>query len=98
MSFFGPKGAPKYKSEGHYLDIVRDQRIVMAGVMYAGSTPTSTTMCTVELLRNGTGTRLILTDQSALLGGETREDREIGWGQILTRLEKEMGREDAAHS
>ena len=32
-SRFGPKGDPRYWSEGYYLDIVQDARIVSAGAM-----------------------------------------------------------------
>jgi uncharacterized protein YndB with AHSA1/START domain len=49
----------------------------------------------VELFPEGTGTRLILTDQSAFFDcRETPSDRKSGWGQILNRLEAQMARED----
>jgi uncharacterized protein YndB with AHSA1/START domain len=95
MSRFGPKGDPKYFSDGSYLDIVQDVRIVSAGTMHEGKTRISTTLCTVELFAEGTGTRLILTDQSAFFDGrETPSDRKSGWGQILDRLEAQMAREE----
>lgn len=68
-SRFGPKGNPIYSSEGRYLDIVQDARIISAGAMHSGETRTSATLCTIELLAEGSGTRLILTDQSAFLDG-----------------------------
>ena len=71
-SRFGPPGDPKFSSEGRYLDIVPDARIVSAGTMRSGETRTSATLCTIELPPEGTGTRLILTDQSALLDGLER--------------------------
>jgi uncharacterized protein YndB with AHSA1/START domain len=88
-SRFGPKGDPIYSSQGRYLDIVQNARIVSAGTMHRGDTRTSATLCTIELLADGgAGTRLILTDQSAFLdGGEKPSDRESGWGEILDKLD-----------
>jgi uncharacterized protein YndB with AHSA1/START domain len=92
---FGPKGDPKYYEEGRYLDIVPDARIVSAGAMHFGNIRTSATLCTIELLPNGTGTRLILTDQSVYFNDrETPADRKTGWGEVLDRLETKMGRAD----
>jgi uncharacterized protein YndB with AHSA1/START domain len=90
---FGPKGDPLYSSEGRYLDIVPDARIISAGTMHRGDTRISTTLCTLEMLAEGTGTRLILTDQSAFLdGGEKPSDREGGWGAILDKLDAHLAR------
>lgn len=92
-SRFGLKGNPIYSSEGRYLDIVQDARIISAGAMHSGETRTSATLCTIELLAEGSGTRLILTDQSAFLDGrEKPADRETGWGKILDRLDAHLGR------
>jgi uncharacterized protein YndB with AHSA1/START domain len=86
-----PKGNPIYSSEGLYLDIVPDARIISAGTMNRGETPISTTLCTIELLAEGVGTRLILTDQSAFLAGrEKPSDREGGWGAIRDKLEAHL--------
>ena len=84
---FGPKGDLKYSTEGRYLDIVPNARIVSAGTMLSGEMRTSATLCTIELLVDGAGTRLILTDQSAFFDGrEKPADRESGWGSILNKL------------
>lgn len=86
-SRFGPPGEPMCHSEGRFEDIVPDVRIVSAGSMHSNGKRTSSTLCTVELLPNGSGTRLILTDQSAFFDGrETPADREQGWGTILDKL------------
>lgn len=96
MSRFGPKGDPKYFSDGSYLDIVPEARIVSVGTMHDGITRISATLCTVELFAEGAGTRLILTDQSAFFDGrETPSDRQSGWGKMLDRLEAQMKRENA---
>jgi uncharacterized protein YndB with AHSA1/START domain len=87
-SHFGPPGAPRYWSEGRYLDIVPGARIVSAGTMHDREAPSSSTLCTIEILPDGAGTKLILTDQSAYLGGrETPADRKEGWGEIVDRLD-----------
>lgn len=54
--------------------------------MHDGETRTSVTLATIELLSDGGGTRLVLTDQSAFLGGEDPAARERGYGTVLTNL------------
>jgi uncharacterized protein YndB with AHSA1/START domain len=85
-SRFGPAGDPAYLSDGFFLDIVPDTRIVSAGTMHDHDVRVTATLCTVEFLPAGRGTRLILTDQSAFFGGETESDRKAGWGEIVDRL------------
>ena len=86
-SRFGPPGDPRYWSDGEFLDIVPDQRIISAGTMHDGNVATSVTLFTVEFIADGTGTLLILTDQSAFLNaGETPSDRRSGWRTIVDRL------------
>lgn len=88
FSRFGPKGAPRYWSEGLYLDIVQDKRIISAGTMHDGERRTSVTVATIELLSEGAGTRLILTDQSVFLdGGEDPATRAGGYDSVLDKLE-----------
>ena len=95
-SCFGPKGDPRYCSDGSYLDIVPEARIVYVGTMHEGKMRISATLYTVELLADGTGTRLVLTDQSAFFDGrETPSERKSGWGKILDRLVAQMNSEDA---
>lgn len=87
FSRFGPKGDERFWSEGLYLDIVQDRRIVSAGTMHSGKTRVSVTLATIELLPEEGGARLILTDQSAFLdGGEDPASREQGYGTVLDKL------------
>ena len=91
------RGDPVYFSDGRYLDIVPNARIVSAGAMHSGDERCSVTLCTIELIAEGTGTRLILTDQSAYLDGlESPGDREGGWGAALDNLQAYVGGSDAA--
>jgi uncharacterized protein YndB with AHSA1/START domain len=90
---FGPPGGPMHVSEGVYLDIVPERRIISAGTMHGGSTPTSVTLCTIELTPSDRGTKLVLTDQSAFLDGrESPEDRRTGWATILDRLVRHVAK------
>lgn len=90
-SLFGPKGQAIYRSEGRFEDIIADRRIVTAGTMHWGEQRTSTTLCTVELLPDGGGTRLILTDQTAFYAGsETAAQREGGWNALLDNLSRAL--------
>jgi uncharacterized protein YndB with AHSA1/START domain len=83
---FGPPGDPRYRSEGTFLDIDRDARIISAGTMHDRDATITATMCTVEIYPEGGGTRLFFTDQSAFFGAETEADRRQGWGEILDHL------------
>jgi uncharacterized protein YndB with AHSA1/START domain len=86
-SRFGPKGAPRLREEGRFLDIVRNERIVSAGTMHEDEVRMSITLCTVEFAADGDGTVLKLTDQSAFLDGRERPaERRSGWGTVLERL------------
>jgi uncharacterized protein YndB with AHSA1/START domain len=85
-SRFGPPDDPAYLSDGIFLDIVPDRRIISAGTMHDHGTRMTATMCTVEIYPEGESTRLLLTDQSAFFGGETEKDRKEGWGEIVDRL------------
>ncbi|MEO8432085.1 MAG: SRPBCC family protein [Acidobacteriota bacterium] len=87
-SRFGPKGDARHWDEGTYLDIEPNVRIVSAGTMHDGEIRATLTLCTVEFQKEGGGTRVRLTDQSAFLDGrESPDDRKTGWGEILDRLE-----------
>ena len=85
---FGPKDLPNLMSDGLFLDIVADERIVSAGTMHRDGQRISVTLCSVEFADDAeAGTRVRLTDQSAYLdGAEKPEDRESGWGKIFERL------------
>jgi uncharacterized protein YndB with AHSA1/START domain len=88
VSRFGPRGDPRIRAEKHYLDIVEDRRIIMAGTMFVADQPISCSLATVEFLRAGTGTRMLYTEQAAFLDG--RDDagtRRKGWKINLDKLE-----------
>ena len=70
-----------YRYEGVIYDIVPDQRIVYSYEMYDGQDLGSVSLATVEIVAEGSGTKLTYTEQGAFLDGiEKPEDREqLGW-------------------
>ena len=90
MHVFGPAGGPVFRTEGRYEDIVENERIVVSQTTLMNDVRGSTSICTVELVDDGNGTRLILTDQSAYYMGDYSMVRREGWEKILGGLEAWM--------
>jgi uncharacterized protein YndB with AHSA1/START domain len=79
-------------TDGTYLDIVQDSRVVMAATMTIGGRCISATLATFEFFPSGTGTRLLMTHQGAFFeGADGPEMRHHGWQTLLDRLGSEMG-------
>jgi uncharacterized protein YndB with AHSA1/START domain len=75
------------RNQDTVLDLVPEQRIVCASRMDFGDTCISLALVTTEFLREGEGTRLIITFQGAFLpGADGPEIREMGWRQLLDQL------------
>jgi uncharacterized protein YndB with AHSA1/START domain len=91
---FGPKGDPRYSSDGVYLNIELNSRIISAGTMHEHEKPITCTLASLEFYPRASGTRLILTEQSAYFGPETSKQRRGGWSHILDNLTEYLsGRE-----
>jgi uncharacterized protein YndB with AHSA1/START domain len=91
----GPDGEV-YTYEARFQDIVPGQRIVYTYEMQRVATRISVSLATVELEREGRGTRLIYTEQGAFLDGEDKpEYREQGTGTLLDALGAELQRQHA---
>jgi uncharacterized protein YndB with AHSA1/START domain len=74
-----------------YLDIVPNQRIVLAYTMTIGGKRISASQATFELLPVGSGTQLIFTEQAAFFeGGDGPQIREAGWRQLFDRMGREV--------
>lgn len=74
-------------NDGTYLDIVTNQRVVMASAMVIGDRRISASLVTVELLPAGSGTNLVLTHQGAFFkGSDGPQMREEGWRKLLERM------------
>jgi len=87
-----PEGTA-FANDSVYLDIVANQRIVLAYTMTIGGKRISASQATFELVPEGSGTRLIFTEQGAFFeGADGPRMREDGWRQLLERLAEELGK------
>ncbi|MDX8461007.1 SRPBCC family protein [Mesorhizobium humile] len=70
-----------------YQDIVPNRRIVYSYELLFGETRVSVSLATIEVIAEGNGTRLILTEQGAFFDGiDTPATREHGTGELLDAL------------
>ncbi|MFI5613902.1 SRPBCC domain-containing protein [Amycolatopsis sp. NPDC051903] len=75
-----------------YHDIVEDERIVYGGTLSGPAGLATVSVTTVELVPDGAGTRLVLTEQGTFLDGhEEPEWRERGTGDWLDKLGSHLG-------
>ncbi|MET7991203.1 SRPBCC domain-containing protein [Amycolatopsis sp. NPDC005232] len=75
-----------------YHDIVDGERIVYASTLSRPDTVTTVSVTTVELVPDGAGTRLVLTEQGTFLDGhEEPAWREQGTGDWLDKLGAHLG-------
>lgn len=84
----GPKDGPHSAFRSTYLNIVPDERIIYAYDMDLDGVPISVSVTTIELRPEGTGTRLVLTEQGAYLDDfDDPAGREEGTLEALRALE-----------
>jgi len=69
VSTGGPEGGPQHRFDGIYQDIVPDERIIYSYEMHLDDKRISVSLATMEMRPEGTGTRLIFTEQGAYLDG-----------------------------
>jgi uncharacterized protein YndB with AHSA1/START domain len=83
----GPPGGPVHAMLAIYQDIVPNERIVYTYDILVGGARISVSLATIELLPEGKGTHLILTEQGVYLDGhDTPEERIHGMGILLDAL------------
>jgi uncharacterized protein YndB with AHSA1/START domain len=83
-----PEG-PSYSYDAMYYDIVPDHRIVYSYEMYLSGERMSVSIATVEIVPEGSGTKLTYTEQGAFLDGiDKPEAREEGTAWMLDNLGK----------
>jgi uncharacterized protein YndB with AHSA1/START domain len=76
-----------------FLDIINNERIVLAYTMTVGGNRISASQSTFELLADGTGTKLVFTEQAAFFANaDGPQIREQGWRALLDQLARELGR------
>jgi uncharacterized protein YndB with AHSA1/START domain len=91
---FNYQGGPEMIMETVFQDIVPDRRIVFAYRMAIGGAPLSASLATVELVPEGTGTRLTYTEQGAYFDSEdSLKGREEGSRGLLERLAEVLDEE-----
>ena len=87
----GPAGGTRHVFDAVFHDIVPDQRIVYAYDMYVGEQKLSVSLATIELVAQGRGTRLTMTEQGAFLDGvEDGTQREAGTKELLEKLARSL--------
>ncbi|NUQ21508.1 MAG: polyketide cyclase, partial [Gemmatimonadaceae bacterium] len=95
----GPPGGVEHRNDTVYLDIVPDARIVWSYVMSLDSRRISASLATVELRPEGSGTRIVITEQGAFLDGyDGMDERRRGTEDLLSNLESYLlGTVEGAH-
>lgn len=90
-SRFRFRGGPEISNDTAYLDIVTNQRIVIAYVMALAGTRFSASLATIEFKPEGNGTRLVYAEQDSFLDGQDGStDRETGCRELLETLAAEV--------
>ena len=84
-----PPGGTTYRYDALYYDIVPDQRIIYCYEMYADDARISVSVATIDLVKEGDGTRLTYTEQGAFLDGlDVPAMRREGTEEMLDGLVK----------
>lgn len=90
-STFRFRGGDLIRNDTVYQDIVPDQRIIIAYSMMIGDRRISASLATTQFKPEGSGTRLIFTEQGAFLDGyDNAPQRESGTRGLLEALAKEV--------
>jgi len=77
--------------DAYYLDIVPNERIIYAYHMHLDDKHISASLATVQFKAEGSGTRLILTEQGAFLDGyDDSGSREKGTAGLMDKLAAEL--------
>jgi uncharacterized protein YndB with AHSA1/START domain len=85
------KGGPPIGNDTIYLDIVPDQRIVLAYTMTVGDARISVSLATTEITAAGDGARVVYTEQGAFFdGADAAPQREEGCRELLEKLADEL--------
>ena len=88
-----PIAGATLSSEGFFLDIVPERRVVSAASMQLGERRISASQVTLECVPDGSGTRLTCTHQGAFFeGADGPRLRATGWRSLLERIEKALER------
>ena len=74
-----------------YHDIIADDRIVYVYDMYVNDRKLSVSLATIQLHRDGAGTRMVLTEQGVFFDGlDAASSREAGTKFLMDALERSL--------
>lgn len=84
----GPPPGTQLGNDTVYMDIVPNERIVFAYAMLVGDYRISTSLATVQLRPEGSGTRLVFTEQAAFFDrSDGPKLRREGWTGLLAKID-----------
>jgi uncharacterized protein YndB with AHSA1/START domain len=87
----GAKGDLRWKAHVHYLDIVRDNRIIFSERITENDRPQATALITVELFARGKETLQIVTIHVVALDGSNMLEGYVeGWNPALDNIAAEF--------
>jgi len=90
----GPREGPVHHYRAIYWEVVPNARIVYTYELLIDAVRSSVSLVTVELQRDGEGTRLTLTEHGAFFDGlEDPDVRPDGTGSLLDGLARELERD-----
>ncbi|KUL95131.1 polyketide cyclase [Bosea sp. WAO] len=96
-SRFRYQGGPPITNESVYQVIQPNERIILAYAMAIDGVPLSGSLLTMEYLPEGSGTKLVFTEQGAYLDGKDGPvHREEGSRELLESLARILGEEAKA--
>ncbi|MCL4234371.1 MAG: SRPBCC family protein [Deltaproteobacteria bacterium] len=90
-SSFRFRGGDLITFDGTYLDIVSDARVILAYGMTVAGRRISASLASTEFKPEGSGTRLVFTEQGAYLDGQDQiPQREEGTRELFEALAREL--------
>ncbi|WP_088342964.1 MULTISPECIES: SRPBCC family protein [Rhodomicrobium] len=86
-------GGQRHIYEARYQDIIPDTRIIATYDLHLDATRISVSLMTVEFKPDGTGTRLVFTEQGVFLDGhDIADQRQMGTEWLLDALAADLER------
>lgn len=92
----GPEGGPVFSYDAIYHEIVPEQRILSTYNMHRDDRLISVSVSTVEFAPNGSGTRMVYTEQGVFVDDEDEPaERERGSNELIDKLAEVLAAERA---